>query len=75
MDNSKRKTPPAQGVVNEIEYILRILRLPNFALPVLDQVEPDPFEQMRVALMNIRKKLDRANKLDKTHKIRESEDV
>ena len=54
-----RKISSAEGVVNEIGYILQLLRLPNMTLPVVDQIYPDPFEQMRVALLTIRKKLER----------------
>jgi len=58
-DNMKDEITPAEGIVNEIQTILWLLRLPNFVLPEVDQVSPDPYEQIRFALMNIRKKLEK----------------
>jgi hypothetical protein len=54
-----RESSPAEGINNEIEFMLHLLRLPNMALPLPGQDDPDPYEQIRVALMMIRKKLVR----------------
>jgi len=58
----KNEITPAEGIVNEIQTILWILRLPNLALPEVNQVDPDPYEQIRFALMNIRQKLEKMSK-------------
>ena len=52
-----RESSPVEGINNEIEFMLHLLRLPNMALPQKGQDYPDPYEQIRVALMMIRKKL------------------
>lgn len=53
----ERKSSPCEGITNEIEFMLHLLRLPNMALPQKGQIHPDPYEQIRVALSLIRKKL------------------
>jgi hypothetical protein len=61
LENKNKKLHPEMAILNEIEAIMHILRLPNFVLPIEGESRFEAAVKIRYALMNIRKKLEYIN--------------
>ena len=65
LEKAKEVIHPEIGIVNEIEAILHLLRLPNFSLPSQGEHSFSAAEKIRIALMNVRKKLEQLKKRER----------